>query len=712
MRYELNWFGQIEGQEEKFPATVPGDIQKDYARFKNFPDHNIGLNFRLFDAVEDATWIYSTEFEYGKSTNRTYFVTGGIDYECEIFVNGEKLFYHEGMFEGFELDITDKLIDGKNELSVRILPPPKCCERRLRDQAAQSVKPPASYGWDWHPRLIPSGIWNGAHIEERDDSYLGDVEVKYILADDYSTAAVTYVADSKLPTTIKLFDADGQLIGSSEQAEIKVDSPKLWWCRGQGEPYLYSYEVSNGKNIKTGKIGFRRVSLSMNGNAWMYPNKFPKGRSTPPITITLNGRIIFAKGSNFVEPDIFTGNVPDSHYKSLVALAKDANMNIFRMWGGGGLQKEIFYDLCDESGIMVWQEFTLACNQYPDKQGYLDVLETEARAIVKKMRRHPSTVIYCGGNELFNSWSRMTEQSHPLRLLNAICYEEDRNIPFLMTSPIMGMGHGGYEFWSESSGEIYQVFNNSDCTAYTEFGVPCFTDYDILEETVPPEQLEIPIENDEWKEHHVFGMPNIFNGWGCIDIMQRYFPHIVTTKDCCYYSQWMQCEGYKAMFEEARRKKPNCSMAINWCYNEPWRTYANNSIIMYPDRPKKSYYAIKNSLRDVCPSARISQFEHRGGDVFSAELWLLNDTYEEVSDTISVYIEIDGEKYYVMKWENATCAPNENKRGHIVQFKLPPDADTEYFKLILEGEKYGGNEYKLCYKPIVIRKRTNMLNTY
>ncbi len=712
MRLYPDWMGEIEGVGERFPATVPGDIQKDYAKFKNFPNHNIGLNFKLFDATEDAAWIYSAKIDYKKSDNKVFFVTDGIDYECELYINHKKLFYHEGMFEGFEVDITNALCEGENEIRVRILPPPKCCELILRgrDQAAESVKPPASYGWDWHPRLIPSGIWNGAYIDFRDGMHLGDVEVKYTLAEDYSSATVTYTAESEAATVLRIFDADGFPVGESEGGEIVVKDPKLWWCRGQGEPYLYSYEVTNGSETKRGKLGFRRVCLSVNEGTWQEPSKFPKSRSNPPITMTINGRKIFCKGSNFVEPDIFTGNVTDDHYESLVRLAHDANMNIFRMWGGGGLQKDIFYDLCDEYGIMVWQEFPLACNAYPDKPDYLAVLEQEARAIVKKMRRHPSTVLYCGGNELFNSWSRMTDQSHALRLLNAICYEMDRNIPFLMTSPVMGMAHGGYRFFIAGLGDVFEIFNNSSCTAYTEFGVPSFTDYEILKKEVPESDLIFPTDNELWREHHAFPMHGIGGGWGNIDLIKRYFPNVKTTEECCYYSNWMQCAGYKAIFEEARRQKPHCSMAVNWCYNEPWRTYANNSILMYPDLPKQSYYAVAESLRDVCPSARSNKFDYVGGEIYTAELWLLNDSPDTVCDSMNVYIEIEGEKHYIMKWESIFCSANENARGHIIQFKLPIDAETDHFKVIVETENHGMSEYKLCYKPLVKRVKTGALN--
>ena len=134
-------------------------------------------------------------------------------------------------------------------------------------------------------------------------------------------------------------------------------------------------------------------------------------------------------------------------------LVRDAHMNILRIWGGGFVNKESFFELCDELGIMVWQEFPLACNEYPDEEHYLSVLKKEATSIVRRLRTHPCAILYCGGNELFNNWSLMTDQHHALRLLNAVCYEEDRCTPFIATSPLNGMGHGSYLNYDETIDE-------------------------------------------------------------------------------------------------------------------------------------------------------------------------------------------------------------------------------------------------------------------
>ena len=160
-------------------------------------------------------------------------------------------------------------------------------------------------------------------------------------------------------------------------------------------------------------------------------------------------------------------------------------MNLLRVWGGGIVNKEAFYEQCDELGLMVWQEFPLACNNYEGTPAYLRVLDQESKSIISRVRRHASHVIWCGGNELFNNWSGMTEQSLALRLLNRNCFDMDPGTPFLMTSPVMGMGHGHYRFSSDGV-EVYKWMSEAANTAYTEFGCPGPASADYLRGFIPP----------------------------------------------------------------------------------------------------------------------------------------------------------------------------------------------------------------------------------
>lgn len=700
-------------RDDLFPVTVPGDIQLDYARHHNFPDVSYRDTCERFRELEDYAWLYKTEICCDiKPGERAFFVTEGIEYEYDVILNGERLLHHEGMFTRVEADITDALKKG-NSLEIYIYPHPKRAGApEDRAQADQCCKPAVGYGWDWHPRLLVSGLWNETYIETRNAETIRSACCRYRLSDDLKEAYVTFDIDCDAETVTEFYDADGNAVYVGKEAAFTLKDIKLWWCNGQGEQYLYTYKVKSASDEKTGRVGFKRIALEMNGpNAWANPKTFPKTRSNPPLTVCLNGRQIFAKGSNFVNPEIFTGEITRKTYEPLVKAAKEANMNIFRCWGGAIIDKEPFFDLCDEMGIMVWQEFPLACNNYIGTDRYLSVLEPEATAIIKRLRTHVSLSLWCGGNELFNSWSGMTDQSLALRLLNKLCYEHSPEIPFLMTSPVMGAAHGCYIFTGEEldGKSVYEAMQESSNTAYCEFGVPSITERKYLERVFDKEELSVLPSPDSilWQLHHGYGAWGD-KRWLCLDVLDKYFGRQDSLDSYISLSHWLQCEGYKAIFEEARRQKPECSMAINWCYNEPWITGAGNSLLTYPANKKPAYYAVQSALRPVMPSARIKKFDYVGSEELSAEIWLLNDSPEAVSDTVKVYLTVDGKKEFIMEWATGTVNANTNKKGHSVCVRLPV-TETQKFTLTLEAE-CGSSSYDLLLKKPGERVYTRQLN--
>ena len=409
---------------------------------------------------------------------------------------------------------------------------------------------------------------------------------------------------------------DGNIVYNGIKADFYLKNVELWWCNGQGTPYLYRWIARSGGDRKEGRIGFRKVRLVMHEGAWDFPTGFPRSRSQPPMTIELNGRRIFAKGSNWVNPEIFTGTITEQTYRPLLEMAKNANMNILRCWGGACVDKEAFFNICDELGIMVWQEFPLACNNYVGTRSYLNILEQEAAAIIERLKSHPCLVLWCGGNELFNSWSMMTDQSYSLRLLNSLCYKYDAETPFLMTAPLEGMAHGFYAFYDfRENKTLFDMFTNSRCTAYSEFGVPSITQSRHLEKIFPKEIADKPQPHTAWELHNGYGAWPYAgsDSYLCFQILNMVFGRQKSFSDYIEKSQWAQCEGLKFIFEEARRQKPVCSMAMNWCYNEPWVNAAGHSLITYPAYPKAAYYAVKNSLQNVIPSARILTFPSSPG---------------------------------------------------------------------------------------------------
>ena len=306
--------------------------------------------------------------------------------------------------------------------------------------------------------------------------------------------------------------------------------------------------------------------------------------------------------------------------------------------------------------------------------------------------------MYCGGNELFNNWSLMTDQSLALRLLNKLCYDLDRDRPFIMTSPVFGMGHGGYTFYDpDAKCDVFTLFQKSGCTAYTEFGVPGVTDLENLKKIIPEDEM-FPIRNmGSWRLHHAFGAWGA-ERWLCMDVLSMYAQEpLDTIEKVIAQAEWLQCEGYKAVFEEARRQAPYCSMAINWCYCEPWITGAGNSLITYPTKAKPAYYAVKSALRPVMASARIPRFDWKAGECFRAELWLLNDSDKPACETIKASIKLNGAEYELFTWNSGEVSANTNKIGPSVNFVLP-DVDATELVLCLDTGSGASSEYRLCYR--------------
>ena len=703
MNLNLEWsVGHMKNHSDRperfVPAQVPGNANLDWAAATGIPDWRQGTNYQLFKWMEDRFWVYKTnipniKLKQGQSL---YFVSKGIDYQYEVYLNEKLVFEHEGMFTSFELELGREQFAGA-ELKILIFPVPKdkLGLADTRQEAAQSCNPAVGYGWDWHPRLIPFGMWEDAFLEIREEEHIVSAKVEYCLNDSFDCAEIDFFVQA-LGEELRyyMFAPDGTQINPDiHNPSFLLEQPELWWCNGYGEPNLYSWKVvlrRNGQDIdvRSGKIGIRHIELVMNEGGWNEPSEFPKGRSVAPVTICLNGISVFAKGSNWVNPEIFTGTIDRETYRPLVESARLANFNIFRCWGGAIINKDSFYDLCDENGIMVWQEFMLACNNYRGTAHYLKILEQEATAVVNRLKSHPSIVIWCGGNELFNNWSGMTDQSLALRLLNKICYEYDPERPYMMTSPLYGMGHGCYRFNYPDGREVYEVMPHSCFTAYSEFGVPSLSNLDCCRIVAPEESLFPLQENEVTVAHHAFRSWDIATDTWCdITTLRRYFGEPTSLPQMIEWSQWMQGEGYRCVFEEARRQKPYCSMAINWCYNEPWPTLANNSIINYPASPKQSYTTVAAACRSTLVSARIPHFAWNAGSEFEVELWLLNDSKEiQPSGEVEVYLELLGKKYYLIKWEYGGISPNKNVRGPTVRFNLPGTSQLSNERIQLNGD--------------------------
>ena len=606
------------------------------------------------------------------------------------------------MFTPVEIELCE--FKKNNELVVIINPVPTIND--LQDdkiQATQSVKPAVSWGWDWHPRLIPIGIWDETFLLIRNQTHIINSNFNYKLDKELNSADFTYTAKIQttrlLNYTLTIYRkgnpkpvfTENNFTDSRIYITGLLKNIELWWPWDHGKQIIYTVSLTifdtpgNILDKKNLDVGFRQIRLIMNKGTTEEPSGFPKTRRLPPVTLEINNRIIFLRGSNWVNPDIFWGRITNERYEKQLSMAREANFNILRVWGGSVINKDIFYKLCDAKGILVWQDFPLACNNYEGTPHYLQTLNQEANSIIEKLKNHPCLTIWCGGNELFNSWSGMDDQSKPLRLLNSICYEKTPDIPFIPTTPLEGMGHGHYAFRDTETGEdIFSLMNKSKFTAYSEFGNPSISDIEILKEIIPKNELFPSSPTDAWKAHHAFNAwDNKNDSWISLETQNHYFGKAENLNQMIERSQLLQSIGYKYIYEEARRQKPYCSMALNWCFNEPWPTAANNSLINYPDIQKPAFFAVKDACRPVLASARINTFQWAPGEIFECKLFILNDSSKIINpDTIEIILKGDN-TVSIGRWNHKEISANKNLEGPLITCTLP-DWKCRIFKLILK----------------------------
>ena len=655
--YHLRWFvadcGENNSKKGKpIPATVPGHIELDFAEYENYPDYQIGDNYKKFNWMENRYFIYEAQLPDVSKQEKVFISCKGIDYQYEIFINNKKIYYHEGMFSPINLEIT-RYLCGDDKISILIFPIPMVPNARMpRENASQSCKPAVSYGWDFHPHLVPRGIWEDFEIVATEVGFISDFDVNTGLSPDYSMAdgkvGATVLGVDKYQLQLKICSPTGDCVylkqcNNTSSFSFKIPYPQLWWPNGSGKQNLYDFELSlvcGDEKVQTVSFrrGFRTVELVPYDGSWSETGSgYPIKCNSQPVTLCINGKKIFSQGANWVCPEIFYAKLNRSLYDNYLKLVKDANMNILRCWGGAIVNKDSFFELCDEYGILVWQEFPLACNNYHATEDYLNLLDNESRSIIHRLKRFTSLAIWCGGNELFNEWSHMDMQSHVIRLLDSNCLELDRNTPFLPTSPISDIGHGDYRFRNESGEDVMNIYPSFSRTAYCEFGCGAASSLETIRRIIPEEYLGKIQTGTPWETHHAISawMPTSHM---YPDMIFDYFGKC-SLKRIIKYSQILQATAFKFIFEEARRQQPRCSMAMLWVLNEPWPTAANNSIIEYGAKPKYAYNEVKKALRNSMPSIRYYRFDYHNGDKVEIELWWLTRDPINLNCEISLQIK-------------------------------------------------------------------------
>jgi beta-mannosidase len=717
--FELGWHREPDAAPEMWiPAQVPGAVQLDWARAQGWPAWWFGDEWRRYRWMEDVHWTYRARFDAPAIGSGESFQLwlGGIDHSAEVFLNDAKIADHTGMQTPLAIGLTGLRPRG-NELRVRLRPAPKSQPSpESRVQANATTKPAVSYTWDFHPRLIPLGLWRAAELRVLPAARIVRAELFSELAPDLALAHLRLAVDVAGTGTLRwrVLDPAGREIA---HAKARADSaahtlgatiqqPALWWPHDQGTPALHRWEIelvgADGAVLDRagGRFGIRRAALVMHEGAWQGFDRCPMPREHAPITLEVNGRALFAKGTNFVSPEVFPATITDETYRTQLTLARDAGFSLVRIWGGAPAPRDALFDLCDELGLMVWQEFPLACNRYPDTPEYLAELEQEARSLITRLRPHPSLVLWCGGNELFNHWSGMTDQAPALRLLASLCWQLDPARPFLPTAPFGNMAHGPYSFREHVGGwEIWSVFQDRAHTAYTEFGCTAPTHADTARRVLPPGELWPPRHDTAWDAHTGY-TPGDFGHLNTATL-EAYLGPVGSPEEYEQKGQLLQFEGVRGLYEEARRQKPRAAMALTWCFNEPWPTLANCALVAWPSRPKRGYDGAKLACRPALASARIRKFAWTAGEIFDPELWILNDAPRDVAGgTLVATLIVADARTILGRWDFPRVDANKNLAGPRLALALP-DAPRGLFQLELTvyDQPELASAYTLCFNP-------------
>ncbi|MBC8062431.1 MAG: glycoside hydrolase family 2 protein [Clostridiaceae bacterium] len=661
--------------EDWMDVEVPGDVHSTLLKYGKIEDPFYSTNVEKCRWVEDKVWWYKKEFIFNEDLKETQVVElkfNGLDTFATIYLNEEEIGEHENMFTPAIFDVTSKLIKGTNYIAIKFDSTISVTDKKDYDKMWYSYnrnrvwarKSQMNFRWDWGPRIITAGIWKDVelqiynkakldnvffrtlNIEETYAELLIEIEAIEFKVDGILRAEISLnYENEKISDTISLIDGKATL-------KLKVANPKLWWSHDLGDPNLYELSV-NLKNREvvidtyTTKVGIRTIEVKQ---------KDLKGDNK--FTFVLNGVETFSKGANWIPAHNFIGTIKDETYIKWISMAKECNMNMLRVWGGGIYEKDIFYSECDKQGLLVWQDFMFTCSSYPDfDDSFMSNVKDEIIHVVKRLRNYACLAIWCGNNEIQWIHSQKELELTDPRLYGLKIYEElmpillsslDPSRLYWPSSPFGGSDPNSDEIgdkhnWQVWAGQIYPQVKGEgvkvDNTPYgisfkrfatdmakfsSEFGMHASPVIETLESCIP--EAELYYGSFEMKFRNKDKKPNR----GKL-LMESYTGLPTNLEEYIDFSMLAQAEGLKYGIEHYRRRKPECSGAIIWQLNDCWPTMSW-SIVDYYFRPKAGYYYTKRVYKPILVS-----FKEESSDVIS--LWVINDTLMEYNDNLEIGVK-------------------------------------------------------------------------
>ena len=621
-------------------ATVPGSAQTDLMALKLIPDPYWRDDEAKVQWVGLSNWQYRKSFDVDAATlarARVELVFDGLDTFADVWLNGHKILSADNMFRRWRVPVKALLHAGANTLEVKLYSPIERLQPWLLKQpyalpgefdsafgdepkgkqTSNYVRKAAyQYGWDWGPRVVTEGIWQDVKLESWDALRLADFHIaQRSVTADVAKLDTQLDIDADAVTTAHVALSwrapDGGTQSLQRDVELKagdnaiaipfsITHPQRWWPAGYGKPNLYDFHVevaAGGKVLANAdrETGLRSAELRRRKDQW------GKG-----FEFVVNGVPIFAKGANFIPPDIFPTRVTPAKLRQLLESARDANMNMLRIWGGGYYLPDDFYAMADKLGLMVWQDFMFGGAIPPSNAAFRDNVRIEAIQQVQRLRDHPSIVLWCGNNEVETGWESWDDRKAFKKTITAaqraqieqgmrelfdhtlrdVVAKNAPEVPYWPSTPgtdydgpVNVTDDGDDHYWNVWSGDALPVTAYLDVTPrfMSEYGLQSMPVMQTIEAFTEPSDRSV--DSKVMRAHQKFDGGN--GNRRLLKYVDREFGKPKDLAAFAYLSEVMQADGIQLAAEHLRASRPRSMGSLYWQLDDAWPGITWSSIDWY-----------------------------------------------------------------------------------------------------------------------------------
>ncbi|WP_405730166.1 glycoside hydrolase family 2 protein [Streptomyces sp. NBC_00028] len=580
----------FDGTADALPASVPGCVHTDLLAAGVIPDPFLGRNETAVAWVGRRDWTYETDLRAGSGHEQTDLVFEGLDTVAEVVLDGRLLGRTRNMHRSYRFDVTG--LSGR--LSVRFgsaYAEAEAVRGALGERPAAYAEPfqyvrkmACSFGWDWGPTLVTAGMWRPVRVEQWSTARISRVRPLVTVEEGVGVVELAVEVERtrvEAPLAVEATVAGQRVRASLDGAQgvvrLEVLDPLLWWPRGYGEQPLYDVELTllhgdSPLDVWRRRIGFRSIELDRSAD-----------EHGTGFTFVVNGERLFARGVNWIPDDVFPSRITRSRYRERLTQAADAGVDLVRIWGGGIYESADFYDVCDELGLLVWQDFPFACAAYPEEQPLRGEVEAEARENVVRLMPHPSLVLWNGNNENlwgFRDWQweeRLAGESwgegYYLGVLPRVVAELDPTRPYTAGSPWSGSwdyhpndpAHGTHHSWEVWNREDYAEYRREVPRFMAEFGWQAPPAHATLRRALPGEELAADSPGMLHHQKAEDGNGKLRRG------LERHFTWPEGDFDRWHYlTQVNQARAVATGIEHWRSNWPVCAGTVVWQLNDCW----------------------------------------------------------------------------------------------------------------------------------------------